>query len=97
MAADKESAMTPERLQFLVEDCFHRKQRRPGETLEAQYLMVARFLDVDPQTLRRWRAGLRPIPRAVEVVMEIFYAYPQVTADAVNNIIRARDDKASKA
>jgi hypothetical protein len=88
--------MTPERLNFLIEDCFRHQAGRPDAGLQAHYVNIARFFEVDVQTLRRWRAGLRPIPRAVEVVMEIFHAYPQVTADAVNNVIRARDDEASK-
>jgi hypothetical protein len=88
--------MTPERLQFLVESCFQRQRGRPGAGLEAHYVDIARFLEVDVQTLRRWRMGLRPIPRGVEIVMEIFHHYPQVTIDAVNNIVRARDNEASK-
>jgi hypothetical protein len=88
--------MTPERLQFLIDDCFKHQRGRPGASLEAHYVNIARFLEVDVQTLRRWRVGLRPVPRTVEIVMEIFHHYPQVTADGVNNIIRARDDVASR-
>jgi hypothetical protein len=60
------------------------------------YRNVARFLGVEPQTLRRWRTGETTIPRPIEIIMEVLHAYPQVTADAVNNIIRARDEETSK-
>jgi hypothetical protein len=85
--------MTPERLNFLIETTF---RRRRGDR-EAHYAGLARFFEVDVQTLRRWRTGDRPIPRAVEIVMEIFHHHPQITADSVNNMIAARDDEASKA
>jgi hypothetical protein len=89
--------MTPERLRFLIEDCFGHQRGRPGFNLDAHYGAIAAFFGVEAQTLRRWRTGQTPIPRPVEVVMEIFYAYPQVTADGINNVIRARDLRESKA
>jgi hypothetical protein len=90
--------MTPERFKVLVEQCLARKRGRGGpDGVEAHYSDIARFFGVDPLTMRRWRTGKTPIPRPVEVVMEIFHAYPQVTADAVNNVIHARDEEASKA
>jgi hypothetical protein len=92
-----EAWVTPERLNFLIESCFRHQRGRAREDLETHYVNIARFFGVDPLTLRRWRRGEKPIPRPVEVVMEIFHAYPQVTADAVNNVIRVRDDGASKA
>jgi hypothetical protein len=85
---------------MLVEQCFRRKRARgqAGEGgVEGHYAQLARFLGVEPITLRRWRTGERPIPRQVEIIMETFNAYPQVTADAINNVIHVRDEEASKA
>jgi hypothetical protein len=83
---------------MLVEQCLARKRRRGGlDGVEAHYSDIARFLGVDPLTMRRWRTGKTPIPRTVEIIMETFNAYPQVTADAINNVISARDAEASKA
>jgi hypothetical protein len=62
------------------------------EAQAAHYQDIARFLGVEPITLRRWLRGKRPIPRAVEVVMEIFHHWPEVRAEAVDQVIRRRDE-----
>jgi hypothetical protein len=90
--------MTPERLQFLLDHCL-RLRRARGDVVggvEGHYAHMARFLGVEPITLRRWRTGARPIPRPIEIIMEILHAYPQITTDAVNNLISARDEETSK-
>lgn len=79
--------MTPQRLAHLVNICKH---RAPND--EAHYANVARFLGVEPITLRRWTAGLRPVPRQVEIIMEIMRFFPEVTAEAVDKLIQARDE-----
>ena len=81
--------MTPERLKHVIERCF-RKMRR--EDREVFYDDVARFLGVQPITLRRWLRGERPIPRQVEIIMEILHFWPDVTAEAVDKLILARDE-----
>jgi hypothetical protein len=85
--------MTPERLNYLIEGKL-RRRRKAGQA--AHYADIARFLGVEPITLRRWLKGRRPIPRAVEVVMEIFHRWPEVTAELVDEAIRARDEAAGK-
>jgi hypothetical protein len=69
--------MTPERLNCLIDECF-RRRRMAG--LPYSYANVAGFLGVTPITLRRWLQGKAPIPRAVEIVMEIFHDWPEVRA-----------------
>jgi hypothetical protein len=82
------ATMTSERLNDLIEHCFrlHRMDNR-----EAHYRNIARFLGVEPITLRRWITGASPVPRQVEIVMEIFHAWPEVRAEAVDKLIRERD------
>ena len=82
--------MTPERLRHLIDAC----KRRDGETT-AHNQRIARFLGVQPITLRRWLKGEWPIPRHVEIIMEIFHAWPEVTAEDVDRAIRARDKGSS--
>jgi hypothetical protein len=81
--------MTPDRLNHLIDHCFrlHRMDNR-----EAHYVGIARFLGVTPLTLRRWLRGERPIPRQAEIVMTILHHWPEVRAEAVDNLIRARDE-----
>jgi hypothetical protein len=76
--------MTPDRLRFLLEECFQRQraQGRPGN-----YELTARFLGVTPMTLRRWLKGYRPIPRAVAALVEIFHEYPAVCAERINSLL----------
>ena len=79
--------MTKERLNYLISICKH---RQGSET--QHYERVARHLGVAPITLRRWLSGERPVPRLVELIMEIYHFWPQVTAEAVDNVIQARDE-----
>jgi hypothetical protein len=79
--------MTKERLNYLISICKH---RQGGET--EHYHRVAAFLGVKPVTLRRWLSGERPAPRTVEVIMEIFHFWPEVTAEAVDKLLQARDE-----
>src|ERR1700752_1690329 len=79
--------MTAERLGEIIHHCF--MVRRKGD-LSAHYRDIASFLQVDPATLRRWLYGEAPIPRVVEVVFEIFAHHPEVTAERVEALIRAR-------
>lgn len=82
--------MTPERLRLLIdEDCL-RRRRRGGRA--ATYRGIARFLGVQPITLRRWLRGQRPVPRSIEVIFEILHGWPEVTSEAVDNLIRERDE-----
>jgi hypothetical protein len=82
--------MTPGRLNEVIEQCF-RLHRIEGR--EAHYDAIARFLGVQPITLRRWLRGERPVPRTVDVIMTIFQAWPEVVrAEAVDKLIRARDE-----
>jgi len=81
--------MTPERLRFLLEDCL-RHQRRVARS--AHQAAVARFLGVEPVTLRRWLRGAQPVPRQTDIIMEIFHRRPDITAEVVDNWIRARDE-----
>jgi hypothetical protein len=80
--------MTPDRLRYLVNICKHRM----GSETE-HYARVARFLGVEPITLRRWMSGERPVPTVVEKLMEVLHFWPEVTAEAVDKLIQARDEK----
>jgi hypothetical protein len=80
--------MTPERLNWLIDRCF---EAHGGGGKAAHYRDIARFLEVEPITLRRWLRGRRPIPRHVEIIMEIFFAFPEVTAAGVEAAMRRRD------
>jgi transcriptional regulator with XRE-family HTH domain len=88
--------MTKERLNFILNACFESKRGRPHSVLEAHLKDVAANLGISEVTLRRWRTGQAEIPRSIELLMEVFHNYPQVTADALNNIIRTRDNDSSK-
>ena len=81
--------MTADRLNDLIEHCM-RLHRIDGR--EAHYRNIARFLGVEPITLRRWVTGASPVPRHVEVIMEILHAFPEVRAETVDKLIRARDE-----
>jgi hypothetical protein len=85
--------MTPERLSYLIDDCLRVRRK---QSLTAFHKDIARFFEVEPVTVRRWLRGERPIPREVEIVMEIFHAWPEVTAEGVEEAIKRRDG-ASKA
>lgn len=80
--------MTPERLQLIIDACLsHRRDR----DVSAHYRDIARFLHIEPHTLRRWLTGERPIPRPVEIIFEIFYAEPTINARMVEALIAQRD------
>jgi hypothetical protein len=85
--------MTPERLRYLIDDCLRVRRK---QSLNAFLEDIARFFEIKPITLRRWLRGQRPIPRGVEIVLEIFQAWPEVTAESVDEVIKQRDG-ASKA
>ena len=80
--------MTSERLNALIDHCFRRHQR---DADPARYADLAAFLGVAPITLRRWREGERPIPRTVEIVMEVFHEWPMVSAERLAEVIERRD------
>ena len=79
--------MTKERLNHLIKTC----KRRPADD-GVFYREIAGHLGVAPITLRRWVSGDRPVPRLVELVMEIYHFWPTVTAEAVDKLIQARDE-----
>lgn len=78
--------MTPERLQLIIDHC-----REHGAGVLVTYQDLARFLGVQPITLRRWLSGERPIPRAIELLFEIHFAWPEVNSASVQRIIDERD------
>jgi hypothetical protein len=80
--------LTPARFELLVGACIRRHRLRNSE---AHWTDIAAFFAVTPNTVRRWRQGETPIPRAVELVMEIFAAWPEVTASAVMERMKAQD------
>ena len=77
--------MTKERLGFVIEHCF-RGRRREDQPLF--YAEIARWLGVEPITLRRWLNGERPVPRQVEIIFTILHFWSEVTAEAVDKLIR---------
>jgi predicted transcriptional regulator len=76
--------MTPQRLAFLIDHCL---RRRRAASLSASHAYIARLLDITPATLRRYLKGERPIPPRVETILEILHAYPDVTADVIDQLI----------
>jgi transcriptional regulator with XRE-family HTH domain len=80
--------VTPARLQAIIDQC---RGRRGGAV--ATYRDLARFLGVQPITLRRWLSGERPVPRAIELLFEIHYAWPEINAASVQRLIDERDRK----
>jgi transcriptional regulator with XRE-family HTH domain len=70
--------MTPERLREIIERCVVRRREENNRVVHQRDL--ARFLGVEPITLRRWLRGHRPIPRQTEIIMEIYDAYPEHAA-----------------
>lgn len=81
--------MTPERLQTIVDRC------RGRRSAVATYRDLARFLGVQPITLRRWLSGERPVPRAIELLFEIYDAWPEINSESVQRLIDERDRKAA--
>ena len=81
--------MTPERLVVLYEEWSReRRQRGVGE---AHWRDVAALFEVSEITVRRWRTGATPIPRAVELTLEIFHGFPEVTVERIEQAIAERD------
>lgn len=85
--------MTRDRLQLIIEHCF--RQRRKA-SLTAYYIDIARFIDVDPHTLKRYLSGARPIPRQTEIIFEILYHWPEITAARIDGAIAKRDRASPK-
>lgn len=78
--------MTPQRFEMIYRE-WTRERRERGQG-DAHWRDVARFFGVSELTVRRWRSGERPIPRGVEMVLEIFHRWPEVTAEAVEEALR---------
>jgi hypothetical protein len=83
-----EGKMDARRLNYVIEASF-RRRRLEGRRLF--HLEIARFLGVQPITLRRWRQGERPVPRMAEIIFEILFNRPEITAEAVDKWIERRD------
>lgn len=71
--------MTPERMWFILEHC----RERRGVARVVAHREFIEFFAVRPITLRRWLKGERPIPRAVELLLEIKHAWPEINATAL--------------
>jgi len=80
--------MEARRLEYVIEQCLRRRRR---EDRPLFHFEIARFLGVQPITLRRWRQGERPVPRMVEIIFEILFNRPEITAEAVDKWIERRD------
>ena len=83
--------MTPERLAFIINRCYCRRGR---DSLIAYRGDVARFLGITPRTLRRYLTGAQPIPRQIEVILEILHHYPAITTETVEFLLRHANDQA---
>jgi transcriptional regulator with XRE-family HTH domain len=81
--------MEARRLSYVIEQCLRRRRREDRPLFQ---LEIARFLGVQPITLRRWRSGERPVPRTVEIIFEILHNWPEVSAEAVDKAIERRDN-----
>lgn len=83
--------MTPERLKFCLEAC---QQRRRDRDMTAHLRDAARFLHISERTMRRWLSGAQPIPRPIEIIVEIFHAKSDIIdARLVDQLIAKRDEK----
>ena len=80
--------MDAARLNFVIEQCLRGRRREDRALFHGE---IARFLGVQPITLRRWLRGERPVPRMAEIVFEILHNWPEVRAEAVDNAIARRD------
>jgi hypothetical protein len=80
--------MTPERLKDVIEQCLRLRRREDRPIFYADF---ARFLGVQPITMRRWLRGERPVPRMAEIIFEIFHHWPEISPEAVDNAIAKRD------
>lgn len=82
--------MTPARLQAIIDQCRARRS-----DARVTYRDIARFLGVQPITVRRWLSGERPIPRMAELLFEVFLARPDINAETVQRWIDERDREAA--
>jgi hypothetical protein len=80
--------MDAARLNFVIEQCLRDGRK---EDRRVFHLEIARFLGVQPITLRRWLKGERPVPRMAEVIFEILLNWPEIRAEAVDKLIERRD------
>jgi hypothetical protein len=80
--------MDAARLNFVIEQCLRGGRKEDRRVFHAD---IARFLGVQPITLRRWLRGERPVPRQAEVIFEILHHWPEVSAEAVDKWIERRD------
>lgn len=83
--------MTPERLRSIIDACRARHRAR-----RMHYRALARFLGVQPITLRRWLNGERPIPRAIELLFEIHAARPEINIETVQRMLDEGDRKRAR-
>ena len=56
--------------------------KRALKRLGVSQLSLARRLEMDPRTIRRWCAGDLPVPRTVELVMGCWRAHGLPAAEA---------------
>jgi hypothetical protein len=80
--------MDAARLNFVIEQCLRGGRKEDRRVFHAE---IARFLGVQPITLRRWLSGERPVPRMAEVIFEILLNWPEIRAGAVDKLIAKRD------
>jgi hypothetical protein len=80
--------MDAARLKFVIEQCLRGGRKEDRRVFHAE---IARFLGVQPITLRRWLSGERPVPRMAEIIFEILHNWPEIRAGAVDNVIAKRD------
>jgi hypothetical protein len=80
--------MDAARLNFVIEQCLRRGRKEDRRVFHAD---IARFLGVQPITVRRWLSGERPVPRMAEVIFEILFNWPEIGAEAVDKLIERRD------
>jgi hypothetical protein len=80
--------MDAARLKFVIEQCLRNGRKEDRRVFHAE---IARFLGVQPITLRRWLSGERPVPRMAEIIFEILHHWPEIRAGAVDNVIAKRD------
>lgn len=81
--------MLAARFNLLVNRCKFVRRRRDGTP---RWDEVAHFLGVTTNTVRRWRLGDAPIPRAVEIVLETYAALPTEAAQNALAAIRLQDE-----
>lgn len=80
--------MDAARLRSVIEQCLRSGRKEDRAIFHRE---IARFLGVQPITLRRWLSGERPVPRMVEIIFEILHNWPEIRAEAVDKAIAKRD------